>query len=474
MSYLSSPKRSSRHDTDTHQSKQSSSSRRSTSTYEKSEEKQQQQQQEQQMKSNLSDCSSVSPATSNSCLASPKSNQCSQSAANNTTNSSNDTSNHASNRTSSHSPSSFSYSSNLRTKCTKCALWQNLYKIFEFLTTGRLNKLGLDLLMRLGSGQQAGSSMLIERLESLASLVSATKAIINPIDPCDDPSWSWDYKCPKHYKLLKLKLKLINQSEQLIKLATCPVANGLVGAAQSERSCALCAKLLYPNAHFSKYLSVNESLAARLAMYVTATRPVLERVFDKFVACRLKNSYEITNQSDFYVFLREPFTGSSSSGGRGGSSSSSHDYHQQQSVLNAIEYCANKIYNLLDLLVYDNLKVSIDRPIKEFNAMLNITSTSSSSTSNTTNNNNASVSGLNRSGSSLQARRDSQQGQSSKESRVEYHGPSGSICGSKANEIDHNNNTNGLVFFLSSQIISYFVFPSHFKHIKTMLKVKLS
>jgi hypothetical protein len=370
-----------------------------------------------QMKSNLSSCSSVSPVSSNSCISSPKSS--------NYNNNNNNSSNNYSSRVSTasnyntNSGACFSYSNSLRTKCTKCALWQNLYKIFEFLTTGRLNELGLDLSMRLGN-QRAGS-VLIERLENLAGLVTVTKVINNPIDPCDDPNWSWDYKCSKHYKLLKLKLKLINQSEQLIKLATCPVANGLV--AQSERSCGLCADLADPNSHLFKYLNVNETLAAKLAAYVNSTRPVLERVFEKFASCRLKNSYEINNQSDFYMFLREPFTSSRLN-------SSNQDFHQQN-VLHAIECCANKIYNLLDLLVYDNLKVSIDRPIKEFNALLNSTSVNGGCSSN-----------VNNAPGSLQSRRDDQQEgfQSNQTKDSRYQTPNGSFCRNKPDENSQNIN----------------------------------
>jgi hypothetical protein len=255
------------------------------------------------------------------------------------------------------------YSANLRTKCTKCALWQNLYKIFEFLAKGRLNELGLDLSMRLGGNQALNS--LIEKFEKLVNLINQVNQndiVKNPIDPCDSANWTWDFKCPKHYKLLKLKLKLINQTEQLIKLATCPVANGLVGTSLAERSCSLCAELADQKSALSKYLYINEILASKLALYVSFTRPVLERVFDKFTSFRLKNSHEINVQSDFYLFLREPFV----------SSRSNSTQNEQQTVINSIEYCANKIYSLLDLLVYDNLKVSIDRPIKEFNAMLNL------------------------------------------------------------------------------------------------------
>ena len=104
-------------------------------------------------------------------------------------------------------------------KCSNCLIWQNLYKIFEFLATGRLNQLRLDL--SLGSYNQETSGYWSEKFESLARIVHhATKSPLkNPIDPSDSADWLWDYRSPKNYKLLKLKLKLINQSEQLIKLS---------------------------------------------------------------------------------------------------------------------------------------------------------------------------------------------------------------------------------------------------------------
>jgi hypothetical protein len=121
-------------------------------------------------------------------------------------------------------------------KCSTCLTWQNIYQIFEFLSNGLLSVCNnntttnnhsqtdevedTEKSMRNKQKKIADAALLdsASKCDNLVDTLTKIKQILrNPIDPSDTSDWDWEYKSSSHYKLLKLKLNLIVQINQLCK-----------------------------------------------------------------------------------------------------------------------------------------------------------------------------------------------------------------------------------------------------------------
>ena len=140
------------------------------------------------------------------------------------------------------------------------------------------------------------------KLEYLSSIVNKLKLPIkNPADPSDSSEWTWNYKSSQHYKLLKLKLNLISQTNQLIKTYN-PVLKQHVANKRDnfDTKCKICFT------QNKKLINIKMNVLSKLNDYVFDWKPHLERVFDRFKDTRMKSNYDINNLNDLNVFLRTP------------------------------------------------------------------------------------------------------------------------------------------------------------------------
>lgn len=195
-----------------------------------------------------------------------------------------------------------------RNKCPNFPLWQNVARVFEFLVSGKLDEL---------TPMEAYSPDLTSYYYS----IEHKELIRNPIDPSDSDSFIWDYKNPLHYKLLKLKLKLVTQSDQMVKMFR-----------SNETTCKKCVK------ESKNYLIFRNFVIDKVEEYVVSLRMSLDLYFDRFAQHRLKNSFDINTINDLNQFIRlvcpiDPIC--------------DPDTH-------LIDLCANKMHALLDLLVYED------------------------------------------------------------------------------------------------------------------------
>lgn len=138
------------------------------------------------------------------------------------------------------------------------------------------------------------------KIEHLANIVNKLKLPIkNPADPSDSSEWTWNYKSSQHYKLLKLKLNLVSQTNQLIKTYN-PVLKQAAPNKRDETKCTVC---FTSN---KKLIDLKINVLCKLNDYVFDWKPHLERVFDRFKDTRMKANYDINTLNDLNMFLRTP------------------------------------------------------------------------------------------------------------------------------------------------------------------------
>lgn len=230
-------------------------------------------------------------------------------------------------------------------RCSNCMTWQNIYQIYEFLTTGVLIQ-NTDVYLRKkndGNGKKVDSMHMNDgideeeplseqaklhsasRYEYLMNSINKNKLLIrNPIDPSDTPDWNWNYRSSQHYKLLKLKQSLIFQITQLIKIysSTLKIYDG-ENSKEKRSDNKSPAKCVYCFNRERKVIDLKMSLIDKLADYAFDWKSHLERIFDRFKHVRLN-----TNPDASY---------------------SSVSFENKNSK--AIENCALKIFHLLDQLI---------------------------------------------------------------------------------------------------------------------------
>lgn len=195
-----------------------------------------------------------------------------------------------------------------RNKCPNFPLWQNLARVFEFLISGKLDEI-------------TPMEVYNPDLTSYYHSMDTKKVINNPIDPSDSNNFIWDYKNPLHYKLLKLKLKLITLTDQMVNMFR-----------SNEAVCKKCSK------ESKNFIIFRTIVIDKLEDYTTSLRPDLDRLIDRFAQHRLKNSFDINTLSDLNQFIRivnpiDPIC----------------DPHTH-----LIDLCANKMHALLDLLDFED------------------------------------------------------------------------------------------------------------------------
>ncbi|CAF0818805.1 unnamed protein product [Brachionus calyciflorus] len=238
---------------------------------------------------------------------------------------------------SSKSSSVTSHESDKRKKCSNCSIWLNLTRIFEFFLTGRFD-------------EHIPTELYEPNLSHFFNLTKDLVFLKNPIDPSDIDSFVWDFKSPLFYKLLKLKVKLLNRTEQFIKTFQ-----------TNDQICKKCFR-------DSKYFQISKNfLISKLGDYVNYHKPGLERLLDRYAKQRLKNSFEINNLNDLNLYIREYH----------------HQVYQPLFDFNnnqaAIDLCANKIHSLLDILIYEDFNNYQKRLNYNFNNATSTTNNNSSS-----------------------------------------------------------------------------------------------
>lgn len=159
-------------------------------------------------------------------------------------------------------------------KCPRCQVWQSLFKIFEFIVTGRLGeseqRLDFCTIYNEFTKEQA-NSILTNRYQNMYRLLNrTTKYVRNPIDLSDLTSWSWDFKCSRHYNLYKTKQSLMNHLDRLLKQADSQCEE------KSSKSCLVCIRFL------SDYQDLQSRLVEKLYIYLNNSKPSLDAISYRF------------------------------------------------------------------------------------------------------------------------------------------------------------------------------------------------
>jgi len=222
----------------------------------------------------------------------------------------------------------------------------------------------------------AASINTANKYDYLFNLLAKLKFIKNPVDPTESPSssssggnvgvWTWDYKSPKHYKLLKLKLKLLTQIVHLSKLYTMNLSSSssssgstiistiITGSSSSSGGVSQCKHCL-SSLKDKRIVELKNATIHRLTEYAHANLVELDEIFERYMHVRLKNSFDINNLVDLNSYVNHTFMryGYDATTNLNNDESSSNNSNSSES-LKRVEQCSLKIHILLDLLVSDN------------------------------------------------------------------------------------------------------------------------